>query len=202
MNMLRSIILLDFKVLGWNARKLLWLQVGLLLTFLTVSVVYSYNFDWKRWISLGAFLLAMKVGLDVALSFVNIKTKSAFKIKELASLLEYNRSPERKAASKYLGKALIVLSVFVVAFLFGSHAFLKYQIDTNGVAAKGVMEEMYWRNSPSKKNAGFYMDYCYRVDGKKYQNRARVGRKSNIAAIKVRYLPYAPNIHKVNFPMK
>ncbi len=202
MNVLRSFILLDFKILGWSVRKLLWLQMGLFLIALSVTVVYSYHFDWKRWISLGAFFLAIKFGFDCAVSIVNIRKKSAFKLKELANVIEYDRTAERKAASNYFGLVLIGTMLFISAFLYGSYSFLEQQIEQNGHAAKGVMEELYWRNSPSKEDAGFYMDYCYRVKGKKYQNRARVGRKSNIAAIKVRYLPYAPNIHKVTFQMK
>lgn len=199
MNALRSVLFLDFNKLGWTAKKTRRLQLVLLFLFALIAVLFSYNFDWKKWISIGSFLLVIKLGFNVSLGIVNARKNSNYRLKDLVKWLEPSGTPDRKAASKLLGRVVLVLGLGVALVMYGSYQLLENQIDNNGITVRGVKEDMYWRSTSKESAAGFYMEYCYRVDGKKYQNRAQVGRKSNVKRIQVKYLPYLPNVHKVTF---
>jgi hypothetical protein len=133
---------------------------------------------------------------DVSTSITNLRYKSNYNLTELVSWRHYKK---HQKTSNFFGAVTVVLVIAVSVLFYGTYQFLEGELNQNGMRTKAIKRDMYWRSTPKKENAGFYMEYCYYVKGTKYEHRTLIGKKSNIKNLNVIYLPYLPNKHRIEF---
>lgn len=196
MNILKRIFLLDYTIARLGAKGLLALQSTFVLLFSSIVLYFSFNSDWKRWLCLLAFLALIKTMFDVSISITNLRNKSDYKLAELVSWTHYKKNPK---PGNFFSAVMLLLIIGVSSLFYRTYQFLEEELHRNGMRTKAIKQDLYWRSTPKKENAGFYMEYCYYVKGTKYEHRMLIGKKSNIKNLKVIYLPYLPNKHRIEF---
>jgi hypothetical protein len=197
MNVLRKIILFDYKTKGLSNSLIALFQVILLLFFSVGIIYFSFNHDWKRWISFVLFIAVAKITFDLSLLIVNKIKKSQFKLSDLVSHSNYNKNDFSKKASYLLGFILLVLITFLTSLLFLGYHFLDQDLQQNGLYTKGEVEKVYWRNVNKKSKSGYYLNYSYKIDGNKIEHTTRLESAIIPKFVKIKYLSYLPNKHKI-----
>jgi len=197
MNILRNIFLFDFRIKGINNFFFGLILFVLLLLLSACLIFYSYNQDWKRWISLIMFFAAIKVTFDLSLLIVNGIRKSHYKLSDLVKLANYSKDTPTKKASNLLGIILIVIISFMCSLIYFSNLFLDHDLRRNGIYTTGVEEKIYWREFKKKSKSGYYLDYSYEIDGLKIEHTTKLENKNQPESIRIKCLPYLPNKHKL-----
>lgn len=197
MNILRKIILFDFKTKGLSDSLIGLFQVILLLFFSIGIIYFSFNHDWKRWISFVLFIAVAKITFSLSLLIVNKIKKSQFELSDLVSLSNYNKNDFSKKASNLLGFMLLVLISFLSSLMFLGYHFLDQDLQQKGLYTQGEIEKVYWRNVKKKSNSGYYLNYSYKINGNKIEHTTRLEGETIPRFIKIKYLPYLPNKHKI-----
>jgi hypothetical protein len=197
MNIIRKIILFDFKIKGLSVSLIALFQIIMLLFFCCVIIYFSFNHDWKRWISFVLFIAVIKVTFDLSLLIVNKIKKSQYALADIVSLSNYNKNSFSKEASYLLGFTLVVIIAFLSSLLFLAYNFLDQDLQQNGLYTKGEVEKVYWRDFKKKSESGYYLNYSYKIDGNKIGHRTRLESKIKPKSIKIKYLSYLPQKHKI-----
>jgi hypothetical protein len=197
MNILRGILLFDFKIKGLSDTFIALLQLTLLLLFCGGIIYFSFIQDWKRWISLVLFIAVIKITFDVSLLIVNKIKKSQFKLSDLASHSNYDKNDFSKKASYLLGFILLVMIALLSSLMYLSNNFLDQDLQQNGLYTTGKTEKVYWRDVKKKSKSGYYLNYSYKIDGNKIEHTTRLESEIQPKLIKIKYLSYLPNKHKI-----
>jgi hypothetical protein len=197
MNILKKIILFNIKIKGLNNTFIALFQLILLL-FFTVGIIYfSFNHDWKRWLSFVSFIVVLKVTFDLSLIIVNKIKKSQYYLSDLVSITNYNKNEFSKKASYLLGFTLLVLITFFGSFVYLSYQFLDQDLQHHGLYTKGKIEKVYSRKINKKSKSGYFLNYSYSIHGNKFEHNTRLNSEIQPKSIKIKYLPYLPNKHKL-----
>lgn len=202
MSTLRGLLLLDFQSMEVSLKRRLWIQLLLSFAALIFLIIFSYNHDWKRWISALAFFTLLKLGMELARTILELQWKEEHSVRSLFKWTNYAENNGMKRTGRRYGLVLLMTYGLMTLIIYGSHTVLINELNYKGVEVKAVNMETVWRSSANKGSAGFYMTYCYRIGGKRYLHRTHIGRKSNIKNIHVRVLPYLPNVHRISYQVK
>jgi len=202
--LISNFLLINTREIPVNKFMLFLLQIALMSLFTFILYYYSFNHDWKRFISLIAMFIIMKLILEVSILLTNLVKKSNYSISDLTH--SYNLNSQYKKSSYLLGLFLVI---FISIQVFSYKSFDNYmdeQLSTNGLYIEAEVIDIYWHKSKKKKNTGYYADFYYQVENEKYYHQTKLdmgieinGDYANFSSLKIKYLPKLPNKHSVEF---
>jgi len=177
---------IDSKIRSKQLR--IFIQALLMLMLTLLIYRYTYNHDWKRWISFFCILLVFKMIMDISTNSANIILKTNY---------SFSDSVTDKKFGNLVGVLMIMLITFQIIGFRSFDSFIERQLQFKGIPTTTYVKRIFWHEGSKLKYTGYKLEYYYKVGKTEYHHNLFLGRKYEFEEVKIKYLPMLPDKHSI-----